>query len=458
MLNKMFSKILATTLIVGLLGLMLASCLHSNDDNSSSSPTVSIGFGNAVNNRTGGGSSDGGNNSSNRGAIENPIETPLRIGLLSPRTGALRDYDLGPVRAAELAVNDIKAAGKNIELISNDTGTDPSIADNSLELLLNDEVHGIVGAYSSLVSTSIVDKVIEENLVMISPASSTQTFTNYPDRGLLFRTVSSNQLWAEVIANEIANDSSARRIAIIFRNDRFGSELAQGVKDRLEATGNTTIAQFTGYEFNRPDSINIASQARAKRIDSVLLISFAEGVDILYALIQHGVGPSNIRMYSTVEDFGSKVAKNKIEKDRPALSAEHIIDINPTPHPEGDPLFNASLREFAPDANDVVYNASTYDAVVVLALASVVANSVDPLEFAKEINGVTKGGRKCRSFADCANLALEGIDIDYDGASGPLEFNDAGEPSTNSYAIFTYGSRGEQGPAKVVIAPLKDSE
>jgi branched-chain amino acid transport system substrate-binding protein len=46
---------------------------------------------------------------------------------------------------------------------------------------------------------------------------------------------------------------------------------------------------------------------------------------------------------------------------------------------------------------------------------------------------VTKDGEKCTLFADCVALLDEGTDIDYDGAAGPLDFIDAGEPGAGAY-------------------------
>ena len=57
---------------------------------------------------------------------------------------------------------------------------------------------------------------------------------------------------------------------------------------------------------------------------------------------------------------------------------------------------------------------------------------------AAEINGVTKDGEKCTSFADCKALIEAGTDIDYDGVGGPYEFVDAGEPAAASFRIATY--------------------
>jgi branched-chain amino acid transport system substrate-binding protein len=53
---------------------------------------------------------------------------------------------------------------------------------------------------------------------------------------------------------------------------------------------------------------------------------------------------------------------------------------------------------------------------------------------------VSAGGEKCTSYADCLALLQDDQDIDYDGVSGPVEFNDAGDPSQASVGIYEYGA------------------
>ena len=84
------------------------------------------------------------------------------------------------------------------------------------------------------------------------------------------------------------------------------------------------------------------------------------------------------------------------------------------------------------------YGAETYDAVIITALAAAVAGSDDPSLIAAEINGVTKDGEKCTTFADCIALVDAGTDIDYDGVGGPYDFADAGEPAAASFRLWEY--------------------
>ena len=89
--------------------------------------------------------------------------------------------------------------------------------------------------------------------------------------------------------------------------------------------------------------------------------------------------------------------------------------------------FIARVCEVDPTLEDLNYASETYDAVVISALAAEVAGD-DGIAMASEINGVTRDGEVCTTFADCKALIEAGTDIDYDGASGPLQFAGNGEP------------------------------
>jgi hypothetical protein len=101
--------------------------------------------------------------------------------------------------------------------------------------------------------------------------------------------------------------------------------------------------------------------------------------------------------------------------------------------------FLERMDEIDPDLGGTYnYGAESYDAVMVITLAAITAKT-DGLEYANEINEVTRNGEKCTEFAACRALAEAGTDLDYDGVSGPMEFSGNGEPTEASIAIQTFG-------------------
>ena len=117
----------------------------------------------------------------------------LKIGTLLPQTGSLAF--LGPPEFAgvDLAIKDINDAGgvngKQVEKIDSDSGdTSTDTASQSVDRLLSQKVDAIIGAASSSVSLSVIDKITGTGVLQISPANTSDELTNYPDKGLYFRT------------------------------------------------------------------------------------------------------------------------------------------------------------------------------------------------------------------------------------------------------------------------------
>ena len=107
------------------------------------------------------------------------------------------------------------------------------------------------------------------------------------------------------------------------------------------------------------------------------------------------------------------------------------------------------------NANTYNYGAESYDAVIVIALATDAAGS-DGIDLAKQINQVTRGGTKCKTYKECADLIKGGTkDIDYDGQSGPLEFSGNGEPTVASYGIQVFDANNRIDDSKTTYKTAK---
>jgi|HigsolmetaAR202D_1030399.scaffolds.fasta_scaffold18449_2 ABC-type branched-subunit amino acid transport system substrate-binding protein len=102
--------------------------------------------------------------------------------------------------------------------------------------------------------------------------------------------------------------------------------------------------------------------------------------------------------------------------------------------------FRRRLHSVDPKLTDYLYAAESYDAVAISAIAAQLAGTTKPSEIAKHIVGVTNGGERCDSIARCLELARNGVDLAYRGASlTRAGFTDAGEPSTASYGTLHFG-------------------
>ena len=64
----------------------------------------------------------------------------------------------------------------------------------------------------------------------------------------------------------------------------------------------------------------------------------------------------------------------------------------------------------------------------------------------------SRGGVKCVSLAECTTVLETQHDIDYDGVSGPVTLDDAGDVAPAYYGIYTYNGENKYSFARGVVA------
>ena len=92
------------------------------------------------------------------------------------------------------------------------------------------------------------------------------------------------------------------------------------------------------------------------------------------------------------------------------------------------------------------YAAESYDAVILAALSALAANSVEGPDMAakmQEVSGGTGGGEKVMDFAEAAQVIVDGGVVDYDGPSGPITFDENGDPTEATIGIFEYDGNNQ---------------
>lgn len=361
----------------------------------------------------------------------------LTIGSLLPQTGNLAF--LGPPEFAglELAVKEINDAGgvlgKPVKYIEGDSGdAQQDVANPTVDRLLAADVDVIIGAASSGVSFTVIDKITRAGVVQYSPANTSPDFTDYNDNGLYFRTAPSDVLQGRILGETILADGF-QNVGILVLQDPYGEGLAKNVGETITDGGGSLAPESP--VFYDPAASNFDAQVgqiKAANPDAIVLIGFEESAKVIQSLIAAGIGPQQKQLYLVDGNLG-----NALGEDLPAGVLEGVK--GSLPGAEATEEFRNQLKEIDPALTDFSYSAETYDAVITSALAAVAAKSDAGKAIAAELPGVTKDGTKCSEFAACQKLLEGGTDIDYDGVSGPIELSDKGDPTSASVGIYTYG-------------------
>jgi branched-chain amino acid transport system substrate-binding protein len=354
---------------------------------------------------------------------------------LLPQTGSLAF--LGPPEFAgvDLAIKEINEAGgvlgKDVAKVDSDSGdTSTNIASQSVDRLLSQNADVIVGAASSGVSKTVIDKITGAGVVQISPANTSPDFTDYPDKGLYFRTAPSDVLQGRVLGDRIIEDGSAA-VGILALQDAYGVGLSKSVKETVEGANGEVVENIV-YDPKAAEFTAEVSKIKAADPEAIVVIGFDESAKIIQELAKQGIGPQDGKQLYLVDGntgnaLGEKLPKGLLKGVKGTI-----------PGRPAAAEFQARLKSINPKLKDFSYSAESYDAVNVVALAAVVAKSDAGKDIASKLVEVTTGGKKCSTFKDCNELATAGTDFDYDGVSGPIEFDENGDPTEASVGVYTY--------------------
>ncbi|MEV5896751.1 ABC transporter substrate-binding protein [Nonomuraea fuscirosea] len=359
----------------------------------------------------------------------------LTIGTVLPQTGSLAF--LGPPEFAgvDQAVKEINEAGgvlgKPVEKQHTDSGdTTTNIASQSVDKLLAQKADAIVGAASSSVSESIIDKITGAGVVQFSPANTSDKFSTISDNGLYFRTAPPDKLQGRVLGDLIAADGNDT-IGIMAMQDSYGSGLADQVTKTAEEAG-ASVVERVDYDPKAAEFSADVAKIKAKNPKAIVLIGFEEGAKVVAELVKQGLTADKHKWYMV---DGNMSNTNYLKMPKGTLKGVK----GTIPGAEAPDAFRKKLLELNPELDDFTYAAESYDATNLIALAAEAAKDDTGKSIGAKLPEVSKGGEKCKSFKECADLLKAGKDIDYDGVSGPIEFNEAGDPAVATIGVYEYG-------------------
>ncbi|MEV0592253.1 ABC transporter substrate-binding protein [Nonomuraea cavernae] len=359
----------------------------------------------------------------------------LTLGTLLPQTGSLAFLGPPEIAGVDVAVKEINEAGgvlgKPVVNIHTDSGdTTTNIASQSVDKLLAQKADAIIGAASSSVSESVIDKITGAGVVQFSPANTSDKFTTIEDKGLYFRTSPPDKLQGRVLGDLVVADGNDT-VGIMAMQDSYGTGLADQVSETVTAGGGQVVERID-YDPKAADFSADITKLKAKNPKGIVLIGFEETAKVVQELVKQGM-PADKHKWYMVD--GNTSNTNYVKMPKGTLKG--VKGTIPGAAATGE--FEGKLKAINPKLEDLSYAPESYDAANLIALAAEAAKSDAGTDIAAKLAEVSKGGEKCNDFKSCVELIKAGKDIDYDGVSGPVEFNEAGDPAVATIGIYEYG-------------------
>ncbi|SHI66374.1 branched-chain amino acid transport system substrate-binding protein [Roseomonas rosea] len=345
---------------------------------------------------------------------------PLRLGILTPLTGA-GGFD-GPrmLKAMQAVGEEINAAGgllgRRIEFAVEDDQTNPEGAVRAARKLIDvDKVPVIMGTWASAV-TAAVAPVCWESKTFLTTVSGADSITQLPHQGYLIRTQPNNHLQAGKHAEFIAG-TGAKKVFVMSLQSPFAMPTQNRVREVLAQKG----AQMTGallYEKDKTSYRSEVDQALRTRPDLIYLNGYTPDVTILLReLYRAGFeGPRFAQSYSVTD---------KALESLPREVTEKVYTVQPSSDVDS-PAFEAAKKRLGTGVDS--YEAQATDWISLVALTIAKGREATGTALRENVRKIAQGeGTKVYTAVEGLRLLGEGKEINYEGASGPCDFTEIGD-------------------------------
>ena len=377
---------------------------------------------------------DGGTTQSGGGGAADRSE-PIRVGVLLPLTGDLGELGVPIKDGAILPFAQLKGQTDfDLRQQVEDTQTDPNAAQSAAQALVNAGFPAVTGAASSGVSLQVYRNVfIPNGIAACSPASTSPEISGLSDNGLIFRTPPTDALQGKVLAQVATERENASTAATLYVNNSYGQLLSKSFADAFKNQGGTVQNQVS-FQSEQSSYVPRLESALSGGPDTLVIIGYpASGVQMFrdfYANFNQGDLPI------LVTD-GLREPSLPANVDNPMKNVQGTAPLASGP---GNDFFTQLYREEYGNEPGV-FTAQAYDATACLMLANAAAGENNGPAIAKQMTTVANApGTEYTpdKLGEALSAAAAGEDINYQGASSAVEFDEKGDLKAATYELFSW--------------------
>ncbi len=355
---------------------------------------------------------------------------PIPMGSILPITGDLADFGPGMEEGVNLAVEQVNEAGgplgREIEVFNRDSETVAQAAQETYSQLVSEQsIIGFVGAASSGVSVPLAQGIAADQVMQVSPASTSPTLADlgYDGDTKYFARTAPNDVQQGIVMGMILNDFvEADSAAFLHVNNAYGEGLAQGAADAFNGENQGLVP----YSSQTTDYTSTLDELFSGDPDAVGFVGYPEsGQSILQTWQDGGYG-------------GQWVLSEGLNSPDFFQELSDITDGMYVSSPDPEQTQGAQAFQEALGKEPRVFSPHSYDALFLMALAVHKAGEASGTAIAQNIKSVSGGDGETVTvgqFQQAKDILDDGGSVNYQGASSPVDMNDNLEP-LNRFAIL----------------------
>ena len=329
----------------------------------------------------------------------------LKIAHIGPLTGPAALYGVATSRGAQVAIEEINAAGGKyqIELIDQDDQHNPEISLNAYQEAKKQGAQMIVGTTTSDPCIAVGEEAYADRVFMLTPSASSVKVTAGKDN--VYQMCFTDPAQGVTAANYIADNNLGTKIAIITNvSDPYSTGIRDAFLDTAEERGLEIVSET---EFNEGDAdfsvqVNDASNAKA---DLVFLPIYYGPASMI---IQTAKGIGFEPIFFGVDGMDGILAIPEFD----VSLAEGVMLLCPFAASSPDEMTQKFVAAYEAKFNDtpIQFAADAYDCVYAL-------------KDAADLAGITSD----MSAADCCDKLIEAMQkLEYNGLTGTSTWDASG--------------------------------
>ncbi|WP_158412429.1 ABC transporter substrate-binding protein [Ilumatobacter nonamiensis] len=367
----------------------------------------------------------------------------LKIGALIPAGNTVvAEFLTVALEDAIDRVNDAGGVlGSDVEVFIEDEGATAATASQAIEELIADGVDAIIGPTSSNTAIGALDTAVADGIVTCSATATSIALDDYPDEGLFFRSIATDSLQANAIAQQ-AQATGASNVAIVHVDDAYGRPYADAVEDALSPIAVETIPLAVDDD-DLSDDIDdlVAASPQAA-------IILGSGDDIATVLGEMARRDDVTVQTIIVNDDARRTATRPVISVLPEALRSRVVVVAPQVELRTAAAVEAPTSTSAEDSDedapivDPPFGPQVTDCVNLLALSAIQGQSDSPSVIAGQMSSVSDGGDVCSDFQSCTDRLAAGAEIDYAGPLGITVLDRNGDPSRAFFDIIRFDDDG----------------
>ena len=335
--------------------------------------------------------------------------------------------------------------GGAYQLVLGDAQCNPKAAVDAGAKLVNvEQVAAVLGPNCSGATNGMAQSVtIPAGVVTLSDSATAPSISDLEDNDLVFRVAPSDAYQGRALA-QFAWDAGYRTLAVTYANDDYNAGLAGVFTSSFKEMGGT----IAGEQLHEPDKASYRSELSTLAgggAEALAVFAYygSSGITILRNSLENGLfgkflGADGMMDGSVIEQIGADTLRGNIVLSQPASDTG-----------ASNQAF-ASAFEAAGNDPAAPFVAHGYDVAFLMALAIEKAGSADRGRISAALREVANApGMVIRpgEWKKAVAAIAAGEDINYEGASGAIEFDDQGDVA----GTYTYNGVSDDG----TWAPMK---